>query len=244
MVSCAYPNSGVKRMYLKVVPMLQVFRATALAPSDVDTSIDDLLLATSRRTILLSGAMYLSWHILTTGGWIAVRAGHVWLVTLVMVLTYSGALWLLPRRLFAAQIVWLAGLTLATTVALVLFRQPEIAFLYALLPFLAVVTLHWRIGLLAEGLIVLLLAWLAQDPSLHLSSVYLLAIACGGLITGLFDWASYSTLMTVAEWSFSSVTQARHYMVMRPPCADCSAPAISVSNTCRSRTRSARGMVS
>jgi signal transduction histidine kinase len=192
--------------------MLQISRATAHVSSDVDTSINDLLQAASRLTLLFSGAMYLIWHILATGGWIAVHAGRVWLVSLVMALTYGVALWLLPRRLVVAQIVWLAGLSVATTAALVLFKQPEIAFLYALLPFLAVITLHWRAGLLAEGLIILLLIWVSQDSSLRLSSGYLFAIAGGGLMTWLLGWTSYYTAATVTEWSFRSFTQARQSM--------------------------------
>jgi signal transduction histidine kinase/CheY-like chemotaxis protein len=134
-------------------------------------------------------------------------------VTLVVVAISAVAHWLLPRRLLAGQLVWLSGLTIAIGLATYLYRAPEIAAAYALLPLLTTVVMGRAAGLLTEGVVIALVAAYTQDwivPSLPVD--HALAIALAGAFLGVLGWAATRALLTVTEWSLYSFEQARQRM--------------------------------
>jgi signal transduction histidine kinase/CheY-like chemotaxis protein len=179
---------------------------------DFTSSAIELLQSTSRTLILATGIAYWIWHLVSTGLWPIGVGGNVLLVTPLVALTCFLALRLLPRHYLAAQVVWQIGIAAAITLALYLFQRPEIAFLYALLPLMAVVTVGWPASLLAEAAVLLLACGLARElirPPFQPSLAYGLGVAAGGALNALLGWASARTLVTVTEWSMSSYEQTR-----------------------------------
>ncbi len=176
-------------------------------------SATELLQSTSRHIILTTGIVYLAWHLVATVTWPSTVGVNVWLVTLVVALTLALSLRLLPRNLLAAQAVWQLGLASAITLAVYVFQRQEMAFFYTLLPLMAVVTVGWRGGLLAEILVVALVWQLSHDPALPpLPAAYGTVIVASGAFTWLLGWAAGHALLTVTQWSMFSFEQARKNM--------------------------------
>ena len=120
--------------------MLYALRMSPKADPDLVHSATELMQATSRNLIAATGVLYLAWHMISTLTWPERIGRGVWLVTPVVALTFITAYWLLPRRPLASQAAWQIGLAATITLAVYVFQQPEIAFFYALLPLMAVVT--------------------------------------------------------------------------------------------------------
>ncbi len=193
--------------------MWHILRTPSEATPDFAGSATELLESTSRSLILITGGVYLAWHIVATVSQPGEFSERVWLITSVIVLIHALALRLLSKHLLAAQVIWQVGLTTAITLAVYTFQRPEIAFFYTLLPFTAVVTIGWPAGLLAEG-VVSVLAWRLL-PSLvaqPLPIAYSPAIIIGGAFTGLLSWAATRVLFTVTQWSLFSFAQAQKNM--------------------------------
>jgi signal transduction histidine kinase/CheY-like chemotaxis protein len=177
---------------------------------DFVRSATELLQSTSRHIILTTGCVYLVWHLVAIVTWPNKMGWDAWLVTLAIALTFALSLRLLPRQLVVAQAVWQMGLAGAITLAVYVFQRHEIAFFYTLLPLMAVVTVGWPGGLLAEALVIALVWWLFHNPvTLLLPVSYGLVIAISGALTGLLGWAAARAMLTVTQWSIFSFEQAR-----------------------------------
>jgi signal transduction histidine kinase/CheY-like chemotaxis protein len=188
-------------------------RIVPKADTDFISSAHELLLSTSRNLISVTGGIYLVWHLVSTTIWPEQLGANVWLVTPVIALTLALALYALPRRFLAAQAIWQAGLAGAITLAVYLFQRPEIAFFYALLPLMAVVTVGWPAGLLVEGVIAFLAWWLFHGLLLQPPPItYGLGCIIGAAIAGVLGWVSSHTLLTVTHWSLYSFNQAQQTM--------------------------------
>jgi len=172
-------------------------------------SVTELLQSTSRNLILVVGTVYLVWHLVATVMWPVELGGNVLLVTLVVILTCVFSIRLLSKQLLAAQVVWQTGLAVAITLGIVVFQQPAVGFLYALLPLMAAVTVGWPACLLAEGLVIGLVWWLSHSSVMPpLFSSHSLGIVIGGALTGLIGWIATHTLLTVTQWSLFYSEQA------------------------------------
>jgi len=183
------------------------------ADSEFVRSTTELLQSTLRHLIWTMGGVYLAWHLVSTVTWPDSIGWNTWLITPVVVLTFAVSLWLLPKQLLAAQIVWQVGLAATITLAVTMFQQPQIAFLYALLPLMAVVTVGWPAGLLVEAMVVTLTWWLSRGwVAPPLSMAYGLAIVAGGALTGLLGWAAARALLTAIQWYLFSFAQAQENM--------------------------------
>jgi len=127
---------------------------------DVDfvSSAVELLQSTSRTLVLAIGGLVFLWYLVSTVFWPIEMGNEVLLTTSVALVVCALALWMLPRHYVLAHAMWHIGLAAAITLAIYLFRRPEIGFLYALLPLLATIVVSWPAGLLAEGTVILL-AW-------------------------------------------------------------------------------------
>jgi len=173
----------------------------------------DLLRSTSRNIILTTGGIYLAWHLVTTLTWPRTMGWNVWLITPIVALVCGLSYRLLSRQILAAQVVWQIGLATAITLAVCVFRQPQIAFFYALLPLMAVVILGWPACVLAEALVIALVLSLSYGLAVPLLPPDDgLMIVTGGALTGLVGWIAARTLLTVLQWSLFSYEQAREKM--------------------------------
>jgi signal transduction histidine kinase/CheY-like chemotaxis protein len=192
------------------VPMWYGLRISPQADLDFVSSATELLQSTLRTLIFATGGMGLIWYIVanTTSLWTTVPS--VSLVLLVIAISSALAVRLLPRQFLMAQSIWLIGLAVAITLAICLFRRPEVAFFYMLLPLVATVTVAWPAGALTEGLVIGLVWWLSQGwliPSLP--STYSPLIIVGGVFSGVLGWAATRALLTVTQWSIFGFEQAR-----------------------------------
>lgn len=176
-------------------------------------SATELLRSTSRHLIFTTGGVYLAWHLVATVTWPDTIGWYVWLITPLVALTFAFSIWLLPKQLLAAQVVWQTGLAAAITLAVFMFQQPQIAFLYSLLPLMAVVTLGWPAGLLVEAVVVALVWGLSRSAGMvPLATAHGLAIIAGGALAGLLGWAAARALLTAIQWYLFSFAQAQENM--------------------------------
>jgi YD repeat-containing protein len=188
-------------------------RRSPEADSEFVRSATELLQSTSRHLIFTTGGVYLAWHLVATVTWPNTVGRNIWLITPVVVLTLVLSLRLLPKRLLVAQVVWQTGLVAAITLAITMFQQPQIAFFYALLPLMAVVTVGWPAGVVVEALVIALVWWLSHGLATHpLPTAYGLAIVTGGAFTGLLGWAAARALLTAIQWYLFSFGQAQENM--------------------------------
>ncbi|MBN1221416.1 MAG: hybrid sensor histidine kinase/response regulator [Anaerolineae bacterium] len=171
----------------------------------------ELLQSTLRNLILITGGFYLTWYYMVFGGNSPVDIYRKFFpITVVLMVTCGLSLWLLSKQLLAADIVWVVGLAVSITLAVYVSQQPEVMFLYALLPLMAVIIVGWPVGLLTEGLMIILGGWLTYSSDI--SVAYVLGTIVGGAFTGLLGWAATHTLLTVTQWSLFNFQQAQEKM--------------------------------
>ena len=183
-------------------------RSTGLDPSLA--SLTNELLQSTHRTLIyaIAGAYVLC--IVATAGWPDVLGTPVWLLAPVVAIVCVGTLRLVERSIVLAQIIWQTGLAAAVTLAIYLFRVRELALLYALLPFMAVITAGTTAGFASMGMITGLVLWLSRTiiPE-TLSLGYAVGVIAVGAFSGLVGWTSTLALLTTTEWSLSSFKQAQ-----------------------------------
>jgi len=192
--------------------MREMLRISQKADPVFAETTKELLRTTTKNLIWATGGIYLAWHFILTINWSTTWGAKIWPITLWTIATLGLALHLLPKSLFAAQLLWQGGLLLTITGALALFQRPEISFSYCLIPFLAVTTGGWILGALLEGGVILALLLLFFFKPGPLSTTYILAIISGSAATGIIGWTSSYTLTTVTHWLSFSFTQARENM--------------------------------
>lgn len=183
------------------------------AGSDFVRSVTELQQSTLRNIVLAVGGVYALSHLVATVTWPEAFGWEVWFITPVVLLTCLLALRLLSKHLLIAQAVWQLGLASAIALAVYVLQVREIAFLYALLPLMAVITAGWPAGLAAEAMVIGFVGWLslsAAVPSLPLT--YSLGIVAGGAFTGLLGWAAIHALLTAVQWYLYSYTEAERNM--------------------------------
>jgi signal transduction histidine kinase/CheY-like chemotaxis protein len=182
------------------------------ANADFVSAVTNLLESTSRVLILTTSGICLAWYLVgALTGWPMASLGSTFLVALVVIVVAAVALYMLPKRLLAAQAWWLVGVGGAIILAVYLLRRPEIAFLLALLPLMAVVTVGWPAGLLAQGFTAVGMWWLSRtllQGSLPFS--YSLGIIVGGAVAGTLGWSVTQSLLRITEWALANYEQGRH----------------------------------
>jgi len=119
-------------------------RMSSKANAGFVSAVTDLLQSTLRALILATSGICLAWYLVgALVDWPMASLGSTFLVALVVITVAAVALYVLPKRLLAAQVWWLVGVGGAIVLAAYLFRRPEIALLFALLPLMAVITVGW-----------------------------------------------------------------------------------------------------
>ena len=177
------------------------------------SSMAELRQSSSRVLILAASASYLVWYFSTADVWWARVGARVWPVTVAMISTCALALWLLTKHPLLGQVIWQLGLAAGITAGLYVFSRPEIILLYALLPFVAAVTIGWQAGVAME-IVVVFLVWRVTQASAipGLNSAHALATILCGAFTGLLGWAALHPLLIAVHWYLYSFEQARRYM--------------------------------
>lgn len=180
---------------------------------DLSPSTLELMQTTLRNLIIVSGIIFLLYCLIAPVVWPNLIIPMIFIVSPAAILSCILSLWLLPKNLVTAQAVWHLGLAGVIILAAYVFKKPEITFLFALLPFMATVTISWLGGLLAEGLVILLAVGIFHTPSfLILPTNYTLLLIVSGAITGLVGWAGVHQLLTVTHWSLFYLVQSKEML--------------------------------
>jgi signal transduction histidine kinase/CheY-like chemotaxis protein len=192
--------------------MWQILRSTHRAKSTFAATAAELLQSSTRTIILSVGALWLVWHVLMTTLWPTEFMTAAWAVSVVVLASSAGALFLLPKRALGAEVVWLAGLFGAIAVAVRVFAQPEIAYAFVFLPLLAVVMVGWVGGIVAEAAVVMVVAGLSLGflPT-SLRPAEAVAISLGGCVAGLLGWSATRTLHIAVRWAFAAFDDAEQH---------------------------------
>jgi len=188
-----------------------------LSPHHQAVSLDsatELLEETSRNLVLATGGVLLAWPFFAGLIWPDQLGWRILILLPMIVLTCVLPLLLVSKNILYSQLVWQVGLAGVITLAIYLFQQPEIAFLYALLPLMAVITLGWQAGVLAQtGIMALIVGISASGAMPPLPGSVVMVIVIGGLLAGLVGWAAISTLLTAVEWYLFSFARAQQNMM-------------------------------
>lgn len=182
---------------------------TSKVDPELASSVKDLLESTTR-TMIWGISTLLFGCVLATAIWPEQIAINVWIAVPLMLLNSFLALKILTRNYLVAHAIWQFSLIGGITALVYLFQRPEIAFFYALLPLISVITLQRFSGLIMESVIGLAVFWmyhglLYQAPP----PVFGLVILVGGFVSAILGWVSFNSLLTVTEWSIYSNRQAQ-----------------------------------
>ena len=152
------------------------------------------------------------------GGWLLlislIKSGQISLEIMPVFLGTVLAFWLsyqlIPLRLMASQIVWLLCLGITITLALWIFREGNIAFLYALIPLMAVTMIGKQAAVLS-GMAVLaaLLGFYLQIGPVFMPLASIGMVGFGMVLAGFIGWCAVSPLITMVEWTNYSYRMAR-----------------------------------
>ena len=189
--------------------MWNTWRISSRTDPDLIASATELRESTSRDLVVIIGGVCLAWHFAVVLGPSRELAVQAFPVVMAVVLSCVLVLWLIPKQLLAAQVIWLIGLAASIMFAVFVFQQPMLGLFYAILPLLACLTMGWPAGLLAESLVGVAAWWLVHNTSVPaLPPAFALGIVVGGIVTGLLGWAANRSLLTVIQWSLSSWQRA------------------------------------
>lgn len=117
---------------------------------------------------------------------------------------------LLDRKFTRARILWIAGITLSICLTLLLFRNQEIYFLFALIPFLALaVSGEWKWGVISELAVSALILLFAEFQSGGvLSLTPWMAIGFGAIFV-VSGSAFVQSMYETTGWSSTNYRKAR-----------------------------------
>ena len=175
--------------------MWYTLRISSNADRDFVSAARDLLSASSRGLILVTGGFYVVWQVVVAAAYPGDEIWRIALIPLAVVVGCGLGLWLLRRRFAIAQLVWLAGLTAGTALAAHQYGDPYIGFIYALLPLLAAVTLGWQAALAGEILVIGIVGWLVSSSGLP--PMKIAHMPRGSSLAGL--WPVYSAGLRFAH---------------------------------------------
>ncbi|MBE0696000.1 MAG: hybrid sensor histidine kinase/response regulator [Anaerolineaceae bacterium] len=188
---------------------LTIHKVKADRPESIEMT-QDLLETTSRKIMIVTTAICGAF-ILPLG---MIRAGALSLglvpVILLLTLVFAVSLILVSHRLVLAQVIWLLGIISVITLGLVSTKTVEIAFLYTLIPLMAVALIGWLAGI---GFGLLEFAVIAGVNLILggtiIPAYYFWLIAFAQILFGFIGWAIVSPLLTMVEWTNFSYRMAR-----------------------------------
>ena len=175
-----------------------------------EESSNELLVSTSQYVISSTGAVYLFFHFVASLFYPDIFSPKLWVCTLMMLATFLITLFLMHRIYILAVTVWLVGITAVVLSAFIIFMRPEILFLLATLPLMAVVMLGVNGTLIVIVLLTIFVYVLPKVPGLPpLSSGYPLGLMFTFLFSGVFGWGISSNMLSAIESSSFHYHEAR-----------------------------------
>lgn len=172
-------------------------------------SIRELTIHTTHMLMALIGGVWLIWHFIVPSRRPDLLL-YSWQPTVVVLIAAGLTLLLLNRHYQIALTIWLAGLLGGITLIVALAERPELAYFYALLPLIAIVTTGWMLAFAVEVAVIGVLWWLGlQIPPLTMTEPYGFAIVLSSLIALIVGWMLVHTTHRLIEWYIFSFTQTQ-----------------------------------
>ncbi len=178
--------------------------------SGSEEPLAELVRSATRRLILTIGTLWIGWHFLAPLTRPFSILDNVWATSAVVLGTSLLAYRLLGRYLLFAQTCWLVGLATGLTMAIYYFEQYELAFLYTLIPLIAIVIVDWKAAVMSEVVVIALvwrLAFTVATPAL--ADLYPGTVTFAGLVTLTIGWILRRALFNLTEWYIFSFAQSQ-----------------------------------
>ncbi|NTW43503.1 MAG: response regulator [Anaerolineaceae bacterium] len=134
----------------------------------------------------------------------------MWSITIIMMVTFIITYWLINKLFLAAQFIWLTGLFFAILIAFIVFQQPGILFLLALLPVMATVMMGVGGAIVVDLLLVVavfMIPKVNQFPPIPEGYPY--ALMFSFVFGSVFGWGISSNLLSAIEESTFHYYEAR-----------------------------------
>jgi len=192
--------------------MLHILRLPSISADQVHETMIELSRSTARRVMLVSAVFFLVSVAVLAGDASPATMAPLFGIAGVFLLSLLATVRWLGKRFLLGQAVW--QLSLAASCALVVYvvGRPEGLMVLAFYPFIAMITVGWPAGLVAEALVVAMLWALARSPGMPpiAASYRILVPTCGALAAAL-GWAATSNLVTATEWSLQGFERAQRH---------------------------------
>jgi len=189
--------------------MWQLRRYSPADRNEICSTLDELLQTTSRYFMIITEVFFMISTIIVAGNAaspvMSIMLGTVAGVGLVALLTYRN----LDRHYLVAHLIWQTSIFAGIVVVARILARPEIILLCALVPMIAVVTLGWFAGIVAQGVVVLLVWWTLQSVPFPIPEVYTWAVVGFGGLAAVLGGAATSPLLLLTEWSLFNFNQGR-----------------------------------
>lgn len=176
---------------------------------DLGSSIDELQLSKSRALVSLTTIFCILTFIVLSGAASADLMIQLFALSLVFGLFSFGSYKWMMVQYTLAHLVWQTGLLILILCSSILLARPEILLVAAFTPLIAILSLGWLAGLIAElvttGLAALFYhGFLGLSLPLNLTAL----IPFFGAFGGLLGWVTTNNLMTTTSWALFSFNQA------------------------------------
>jgi signal transduction histidine kinase/CheY-like chemotaxis protein len=175
-----------------------------------EKSSTDLLISTSRYAIFSTISIYLIFHFVASLFFTSIFSPRLWACTIIILVTFLLTILLIKKLYLAAQFIWLSGLFSTILTGFYTFRRPEILFLLAVLPIMAIVMMG--IGGAAIVDIFLVIATLLLPKIQILPAIpygYPFALIFCYVFGSIFGWGISSNLLAAIEESSFHYYEAR-----------------------------------
>lgn len=190
--------------------MWNTFRETKTSNQEFLTFYNEVMESSSRKLVIATSVIGGAWLLLIG----LIKSGQISLELMPLLLGAALAFWisyaLISRNLLVSQLTWLTCFALTITLALILFHEADIAFLYALIPLMAVSIIGWQSavisGMLVLGVLFIFHGWLGPD-FISLSTIGI--IGFGEVLAGFVGWSAVSPLTTMVAWTHYTYRMAR-----------------------------------
>ena len=192
--------------------MTLLLQARTQEGGHIRETMSDLMRSTTRNVIMVTAVPFLVALVALAGDALTSTMANLFGVAAAFLLALFLALRFLQDHYVLGQVVWQATLVAGCALAVWFLGRPEGLLVCAFLPLIAVITMGWPAGVVAEGVVIALPWVVATLPGMPpVPASYHLLVAGCGILAGALGWAATSSLATATEWSLHSYEQARSH---------------------------------
>ncbi|MHB1295167.1 MAG: ATP-binding response regulator [Anaerolineae bacterium] len=190
--------------------MLHVLRVSESTHPDFAPAAADLLQSTFRSALVTTGVVCFVCCVAGAAIFTGESTLRLFPAVVIVALAYLIALLLVDRHMLLSLAVWEVGMALGILVALEISQQPWVVLVYALLPFVAVISAGSLVGFMVQ-IATVALVWVAgQMPDMPAIAIgYPFGMLSLGIFFVLLGGAITRSLITAVEWSLYNYRETR-----------------------------------